>query len=64
MADLNQLAHRIVKESTEPKEPETAAQVNGRKGGLKGGRATAAKLTPQERSENARKAAQARWNSA
>jgi hypothetical protein len=61
MADLNQMAHRIVKESTEPKKPETDAQVNGRNGGLKGGKARAAKLTPEERSEIARKAAQARW---
>jgi len=34
----------------------------GRKGGLKGGKARAAKLTPERRSEIARKAAAARWN--
>ncbi len=61
MADLNQIAHRIVRESTEPQEPETPAQVNGRNGGLKGGNARAAKLTAAKRSEIARKAAQARW---
>jgi len=33
----------------------------GRKGGLKGGPARAAKLTAQERSESARKAVLARW---
>jgi hypothetical protein len=33
----------------------------GRKGGLKGGPARAAKMTPEERSESARKAVQARW---
>ena len=33
----------------------------GRLGGKKGGRARAEKLTPEERSEIARKAAQARW---
>lgn len=33
----------------------------GRKGGLKGGKARAAKMTKEERSEAARKAAQARW---
>jgi hypothetical protein len=33
----------------------------GRKGGLKGGPARAAKLTQEERSESARKAVQARW---
>lgn len=60
MADLNQIAHRIVHESTEPKES-TPAQINGRNGGLKGGKARAAKLSPQKRSEIAKKAAQARW---
>jgi hypothetical protein len=34
----------------------------GRKGGLKGGKARAAKLTPERRSEIARKAATARWD--
>jgi hypothetical protein len=33
----------------------------GRLGGLKGGKARAAKLTKQQRSEIAKKAAQARW---
>jgi len=36
----------------------------GRKGGLKGGKARAAKLTPERRSEIARKAAAARWKHA
>lgn len=64
MADLNKLASRIVKESTDPDErAETPAQTNGRAGGLKGGKARAAKLSPRERSEIARKAAQARWSS-
>jgi hypothetical protein len=62
MADLNQMAHRIVRESTEPKSPESPAQANGRVGGLKGGRARAKKLTPSQRSAIARKAAQARWD--
>jgi hypothetical protein len=61
MADLNQIAHRIVRESTEPKVPETPAQVNGRSGGLKGGKARAAKLTAEERRQIARRAAEARW---
>jgi hypothetical protein len=64
--DLNQLAYRIVQESTSPKEPavedpKTPAQVNGRNGGLKGGKARAEKLSPGKRSEIARKAARARW---
>ncbi|MBE0657295.1 MAG: hypothetical protein IH602_06365 [Bryobacteraceae bacterium] len=38
-----------------------AAVALGRKGGLKGGPARAASLTPAERSESARNAVQARW---
>ena len=33
----------------------------GRMGGVKGGKARAARLTPEERSASARKAALARW---
>ncbi len=44
---------------TEGKNP--AAVELGRRGGLKGGKARAAKLTPEERSESTRKAAKARW---
>jgi hypothetical protein len=33
----------------------------GRRGGLKGDPARAAKMSPEERSESARKAARARW---
>jgi hypothetical protein len=40
-----------------------AAVALGRKGGLKGGKARAERMTPEERSESARKAAQARWRS-
>jgi hypothetical protein len=66
--DLNELAARIVGEATgeiEPTDPDKGkdqqAVERGRKGGLKGGAARAAKLTPEERSEAARKAAEARW---
>jgi hypothetical protein len=38
-----------------------AAVALGRKGGKKGGFARAAKLSPAQRSESARKAVQARW---
>jgi len=61
MADLNQLAARLVQQATEPQPEESSAQRNGRKGGLSGGRARADKLTPEERRESARKAAAARW---
>jgi hypothetical protein len=37
------------------------ARILGRRGGLKGGKARAAKMTPEERSESARKAVKARW---
>ncbi len=63
MADLNQLAARLVREAMNPEAPrESDSQANGRVGGLKGGRARAEKLTPAERSEIARKAAAARWS--
>jgi hypothetical protein len=38
-----------------------AAVALGRKGGLKGGKARAAKMTPERRAEIARKAAKTRW---
>ena len=38
-----------------------AAVALGRKGGLKGGKARAEKLTPEQRSEIAKRAAAARW---
>jgi hypothetical protein len=67
-ADLNRLAASIVTDATsEEPEPDEyggkdpAAVELGRKGGLKGGRARAEKLTPEQRSEIARKAAAARW---
>jgi hypothetical protein len=60
MADLNQLAHRVVQHATEPQES-TPAQINGRNGGLKGGKARAEKLSAEQRSEIAQKAAKARW---
>jgi hypothetical protein len=42
---------------------ESAKAVSGRKGGTKGGRARADKLTSEQRKEIARKAAAARWKS-
>jgi len=44
-----------------PEERHDAAVALGRLGGKKGGPARAAKLTPEQRSESARKAARARW---
>jgi len=66
--DPNELARQVVDEATgeaPPFDPDAgkdpAAVALGRKGGLKGGKARAAKMTPEERSEAARKAARARW---
>lgn len=39
-----------------------AAVALGRKGGLKGGAARAASMTPKQRAQIAKKAAKARWN--
>ena len=44
-----------------PKRKNAAAVALGRLGGKKGGTARAANMTPEERSESARKAVQARW---
>lgn len=54
------------KRSSTPNKAETptknpAAVALGRLGGQKGGKARAAKLTPEQRSEIAKKAAAARW---
>jgi hypothetical protein len=66
--DPNQLGKLIVDiatgevEDAEPGDGKNQAAVElGRKGGLKGGKARAAKMTPEERSESARKAAAKRW---
>lgn len=65
--DTNEMARQIVDEATgeAPLVPEStkdpAAVELGRKGGLKGGKARAAKLSPKRRSEIAKRAAQARW---
>ena len=66
--DLNQLAKSIVDQATgealpaeEQPAKNPAAVALGRLGGIKGGAARAKKLTAQERSEIAKKAAKARW---
>ena len=70
--DPNQLAKAVVDFATRQREPDPepdpeprpknpAAVALGRLGGLAGGKARAAKLTPEERRDSARKAALARW---
>ena len=73
--DFSVTAFRVVQEATGQSQPETkestpessidrhaAAVALGRLGGLKGGKARASKMTPEQRRESARKAAKARWN--
>lgn len=61
-ADLNRLAASIVGDATdENPAPETPRAAAGRRGGRKGGQARAEKLSAEERSEIARRAARARW---
>lgn len=70
--DANQLASLIVGIATgeaDDREPtpeeqgkDPAAVARGRLGGKKGGKARAASLTSQERSDAARKAVKARWD--
>ena len=65
-------AFRVVQEATEEKQPEPPqktptgknphAVALGHLGGLKGGKARFEKLTPEQRTEIAKKAAAKRWN--
>jgi hypothetical protein len=66
--DTNQLAHRIARiaagedvPSLRPRRKNPAAVALGRRGGLKGGKARAAALSPAERSAIGKKGAAARW---
>ena len=66
--DFNEIAAGIVEKATSEDKPQdgepeknAAAVELGRRGGLKGGKARAEKLTPEQRQEIARKAAKARW---
>jgi hypothetical protein len=66
--DPNAMAAVIVDEATsdesapDPDEGKDKAAVElGRRGGRKGGKARAERLTAEQRSEAARKAAEARW---
>jgi hypothetical protein len=65
-ADVNTLAASIVAHTTgEPiREKNPAAVALGRLGGLRGGKARAKKLTPKERREIAKRAAEIRWHKA
>jgi hypothetical protein len=68
--DINQLGKAIVDLTTGDIEPEEMPQKNphavalGLKGGSKGGKMRARKLTPAQRKRIARKAARVRWGKA
>jgi hypothetical protein len=64
-ADPNKAAKSILDQiaGEDPEQVKNpAAQALGRLGGLKGGKARAAAMTPEERKEVAKKAADARWS--
>jgi hypothetical protein len=63
--DFTQVAFNIVQQATGEVDPTpelTGKKAYSSKGGKKGGKARAEALTPEERSEIAKKAAEARWN--
>ena len=63
--DFSVTAFRVVQEATGQIEPKPKRTIDfkalGRLGGLNGGKARAASLTSERRTEIARKAARARW---
>jgi len=62
--DFTQVAFNIVRQATgeiEPTPELAGKKADSRKGGLKGGKARADKLTQEQRTEIAKKAAQTRW---
>ena len=59
VTDVPATTHIAEASSDSGKDP--AAVALGRKGGLKGGKARAARMTAEERSEAARRAARKRW---
>jgi hypothetical protein len=67
LPDPAEMAHGILRAVTGELPPEPPSEKNpaavqlGRLGGLKGGKARAAKMTKKERTEAAKKAAAARW---
>jgi hypothetical protein len=59
--DINEEATQKEEGPESTKEKNPAAVALGRLGGLKGGKARAAKLTPEQRKEIAKLAASVRW---
>jgi len=62
--DINQAAHEMVLRSTEQFTRSEISQfmaAMGSRGGKKGGKARAASMTPEQRSQSASKAARVKW---
>lgn len=62
--DVNQLAHSILTDviaKTEQPAKDPIAQELGRRGGKVGGKRRAQNMTPEQRSQAAKQAADARW---
>lgn len=70
--DFNQVAQQLVKESTQEHKPEpvkvTRSEISrvmaamGARGGKKGGKLRAERMTPEQRSDASARAANARWH--
>ena len=66
--DVNQRAFELVRQHTEGQEPAKSQSVTeylaeiGRRGGMKGGKARAKKLSRKRRHDIAKKAANRRWS--
>ena len=65
--DVNQLAHHLINQATEEKQPVTRSEISrimaamGSKGGKKSAKARMEKIAPETRRAIALRAAQARW---
>lgn len=59
--DFSQVALDVVRQATGDIPPPSARKIASKKGGLKGGKTRMDALTPEQRSELAKKAAAKRW---
>ena len=65
--DFTQVAFGVVQEAigeSAPKKPLAGKKADSRKGGLRGGKSRMDSLTPEQRKELSKKAAEARWGKA
>ncbi len=61
--DFSQIAFDVVQQAIGDVLPPSARKIASKKGGLKGGKARMDALTPEQRSNLAKKAAAKRWGS-